>query len=69
MILCADYDQIPFDTLSYTAGECNYGGKVTDSHDRRTLMVSTRYSTGLSSHRSGNVECSGKCQMGSSSEL
>ncbi|KAG2424724.1 hypothetical protein HXX76_014300 [Chlamydomonas incerta] len=34
-----EYPDIPYDTLSYTAGECNYGGKVTDSHDRHTLMT------------------------------
>ena len=34
-----EYDAIPFSALVYLTAQCNYGGRVTENYDRRTLLT------------------------------
>ena len=39
MFLDEDISKIDYMAIVYLAGECNYGGRVTDDKDRRLIMT------------------------------
>ena len=58
------YEEVPLAALNYLTAECNYGGRVTDDKDRRTLntAVANIYCEGILED-GFNFTASGKYQV------
>jgi dynein heavy chain len=56
-----EYQEVPYSALAYLTGHCNYGGRVTDDKDRRTLLslLSLYYNANLVTQDNYAVSSSG----------
>nr|XP_026485669.1 dynein heavy chain 3, axonemal [Vanessa tameamea] len=60
-----EYTETPFEALNYLAGECNYGGRVTDDKDRRLILslLSIFYNEDVTSDPNYSFSPSGDYRM------
>uniref|UniRef100_A0A803TTC8 Dynein axonemal heavy chain 3 n=1 Tax=Anolis carolinensis TaxID=28377 RepID=A0A803TTC8_ANOCA len=49
-----EYEETPFEALTYLTGECNYGGRVTDDKDRHWFPMMAFYDPVVCTSKCGN---------------